>query len=92
VWLNFEINDPHDWTPFMLLLQRLEVPVITFTVHSSSLFAGPGPYTRNAADEARIFGQMERVFDTVRNLPGFESVTATEAAHFLEKQHASSGH
>jgi hypothetical protein len=92
VWLNFEINDNRDWTPFLKLLQRLQVPVVTFTVHSSSLFAGPGPYTRSAADEVRIFDQMERVFATVRNLQGFQSVTATEAAHFLEKQHASSGH
>lgn len=92
VWLNFEIADPHDWTPFLLRLQRMGVPSVTLTVHSSSLVRGPGPYTRSASDEERIFGQIERVFATLRRLPGFEPATATEVAHFLESRHAGAGH
>jgi hypothetical protein len=88
VWLNFEINDPYDWTPFLILLQRMRVPCVTFTVHSSSLFAGPGPYTRTIDDEKRIFSQMEKVFNIISNLNGFEPATATEAAIYLERKHA----
>jgi len=92
VWLNFEVNDPHDWTPFLLLLQRMDVPCVTFTVHSSSLFAGPSPYTRTVDDEKRIFRQMEQVFRQLGELNGFEPATATEAANYLESTYASSGH
>jgi hypothetical protein len=92
VWLNFEVNDPYDWTPFLLLLQRMNVPCVTFTVHSSSLFAGPGPYTRTPEDEKRIFGQIARVFQRLNELREFEPATATEAALFLESRYASTGH
>jgi hypothetical protein len=91
VWLNFEIGDSHDWTPFMLLLQRLGVPCITFTVHSSSLVAGPGPYTRNADDERRIYDQIESTFASVTRLPGFVPASASAVAGFLEKKHAGLG-
>ena len=92
VWLNFEINDPYDWTPFLLLLQRMNVPCVTFTVHSSSLFAGSGPYTRTPEDEKRIFGQIARVFRQLNELNGFEPATASEAALFLENRYARTGH
>jgi hypothetical protein len=92
VWLNFEVNDPYDWTPFLLLLQRMNVPCVTFTVHSSSLFAGPGPYTRTPEDEKRIFRQIARVFQQLNELKGFEPATATEAALFLESKYASTGY
>jgi hypothetical protein len=92
VWLNFEINDTNDWTPFLLLLQRMNVPCVTFTVHSSSLFAGSGPYTRTVEDEKRIFGQIVRVFQQLNELNGFEPATASEAALFLESQYARTGH
>ena len=90
VWLNFEIADPHDWTPFLLLLQRMGVPCVTLTVHSSSLTAGPGPYTRSSLDETRIHRQIEQVFSTIRTLPGFVPATASEAAQYLENMHAGS--
>jgi hypothetical protein len=92
VWLNFEINDPYDWTPFLLLLQRMHVPCVTFTVHSSSLFAGSGPYTRTAEDEKRIFDQIARVFRQLNELNGFEPATASEAALFLENRYARIGY
>lgn len=89
VWLNFEIGDPHDWTPFLKLLQRKGLPCICFTVHSSSLAAGPGPYTRSAADEDRIFGQIDSMLAALRRLPGFVPATASEVASHLERQYAS---
>jgi hypothetical protein len=89
VWLNFEIGDQGDWTRFLLLLRDMGVPCVTFTVHSSSLFVGPGPYTRDATAERRIFEHIERVFGTLSRLDGFEPSTATEAAMHLESMHAS---
>jgi hypothetical protein len=92
VWLNFEVNDPFDWMPFLLLLQRMNVPCVTFTVHSSSLFAGPGPYTRTVEDEKRIFDQIARVFRQLNELNGFEPATASEAALYLENRYARTGY
>ncbi|MCL4182495.1 MAG: hypothetical protein KJ011_03515, partial [Burkholderiaceae bacterium] len=80
IWLNFELDDRSDWAPFLLLLQRMGVPCVTLTVHSSSLVAGPGPYTRTPADEQRIRGRIESVFAVLRRLPGFVPATATEVA------------
>lgn len=92
IWLNFEIDDRSDWTPFLLTLQRLGVPCVTLTVHSSSLVAGPGPYTRTHADETRILERMESVFTSIRRLPGFVPATASEAARCLETAHAGPRH
>jgi hypothetical protein len=92
VWLNFEVNDPYDWMPFLLLLQRMNVPCVTLTVHSSSLFSGPGPYTRTAEDEKRIFEKITCVFQQLNELNWLEPATASEAALFLEDRYARTGH
>lgn len=89
VWLNFEIGDERDWTGFLKLIRRLRLPCICFTVHSSSLSAGPGPYTRTKRDEDRIFSQIERVFTAIGALPGFVPATASQVAQYLELEHAS---
>lgn len=91
VWLNFEIGDPYDWTPFLKMLQRIGVPCICFTVHSSSLAVGPGPYTKTKEDEARIFNQIEQVFAAISRLPRFATATASGVARTLEHQYASLG-
>jgi hypothetical protein len=91
VWLNFEIADPYDWTAFLRLLRHVRVPCICFTVHSSSLAAGPGPYTRTKADEERIFGQIEQVFTTLSRWPEFAPATASELAKNLEQRYACIG-
>jgi hypothetical protein len=86
VWLNLELGDTRDWIPLLRRLQRTGVPCATLTVHSSSLFAGPGPYTRTAGDEAAIAARIERVFAEIARLPGIEPATASEAAAFLEER------
>jgi hypothetical protein len=91
VWLNFEIADPYDWSSFLKLLRRLGVSCICFTMHSSSLAAGPGPYTRTDDDERRIFGQIERTFATLSRWPEFVPATASEVARHLEQQYACTG-
>jgi hypothetical protein len=91
VWLNFELGDNYDWTGFLRLLRQLRVPCICFTVHSSSLSAGPGPYTKSPADERRIFSQIEHVFATLGRWPDFVPATAGEVARELEMRYASIG-
>lgn len=88
VWLNFEMGSVSDWMPFLLRLRRMQVPVVTLTVHSSSLFVGPGPYTRTIAQERQIMEKIERVLAAIGRLDGFVPATATEAAEHLERLHA----
>lgn len=87
VWLNFEMGSVSDWVPFLKRLRRMQVPVVTLTVHSSSLFAGPGPYTRTAAEERLIAERIERVFEAIGRLDGFVPATVTEATGHLERLH-----
>jgi hypothetical protein len=84
VWLNFEQNNQYDWKVFISLLQRMNVPCITFTVHSSSLFIGPGPYTRTIEDERQMFEKIERVFKFLSESIDFEPSTVSAAALHLE--------
>jgi hypothetical protein len=84
VWLNFE--QPHgawmlDWLPS---LAKQGLPCICFTVHSSSLVAGDGPYTRNSEDEKRIYALIERVFACLAGSAEFTPITMTRLAQRLE--------
>lgn len=88
IWLNFELPDSPDWIPFLRLLQAIGVPYVCLSVHSSSLVAGPGPYTRTRDDELRIRKKIESTFVALRDLPGFVPATASELAHHLETTHA----
>jgi hypothetical protein len=84
VWLNFDFGSDRDWGPFIDVLQSMQVPCITLTVHSSALFRGPGPYTRRASDEIRMHELIDRVLSRFAGLPCFESATVAEAATLLE--------
>jgi hypothetical protein len=66
------------------LLRRQHVPVVCFTVHSSSLLPGGNSFTRTAADADRLFARVEKVFSWLSGQPGFRPATVTEAARHLE--------
>lgn len=87
VWLNFEDPLGERMESFLPWLVRLGLPCICFTVHSSSLAAGKGPYTKTPADEDRIFSQIERVFAALAATPAFVPSTMTELAHRLEAEY-----
>jgi hypothetical protein len=91
IWLNFEIGPPQGWLAFWRLIRRLQVPYICLTVHSSSLAAGPGPYTRSDQDEERIFQNIESVFAALRGEPNFVPMTASDLARHLEQHYARTG-
>jgi hypothetical protein len=76
--------------PFLRKLARLDLPSVCFTVHSSSLVAGTGPYTRTQADEHRLFDQLADVFGTLAGWSDFRSATVSEVAQHLEREYASS--
>ncbi len=88
VWLNFEMGSVSDWIPFLKRLRQMQLPVVTLTVHSSSLFVGPGPYTRTVGAERVIAERIERVFAAIGDLDGFLPATVAEAADHLERLHA----
>jgi hypothetical protein len=86
-WLNFEDPLGEGMLTFLKLLRRLKLPCICLTVHSSSLVAGKGPYTRTQADENRLFAQLEEVFGTLAKWPEFQPATVSEVAVQLEQEH-----
>jgi hypothetical protein len=86
VWLNFECQSASEMRQFLTTLRRQNAPSVCFTVHSSSLVAGKGSYTKTVADEERIYRGIEQVFGVLRDWPGVESVTMTQAATMLEER------
>jgi hypothetical protein len=84
VWLNFEDSLGGNVLAFLEKLRRRALPCICFTVHSSSLVAGPGPYTRTEADEGRMLSRVEEVLKTLSAWPEFRPATVTEVARQLE--------
>lgn len=84
VWLNFEDPLGERMLAFLGKLRGLNLPCVCFTVHSSSLVAGMGPYTRTKADEGRLFGQVDEVLKTLVGWPDFRPATVTEVARHLE--------
>jgi hypothetical protein len=92
VWLNFEDPLGERMLDLLRILREINLPCICFTIHSSSLAAGKGPYTRSTADEDRVFAQMDEVFGTLRSWPEYQPATVTEIAREMEaRQHASPG-
>lgn len=86
IWLNLESDDPCNWAPFLRLLQKLGLPYVCLTVHSSSLTAGPGPYARTRADADKIVERFKLAFSIISTLPGFVPATAGEIAQILEER------
>ncbi len=92
VWLNFECEEPSRIVDFLNIAASSELGHLTFTVHSSSLSPGPGPYCRNEKDCDRILEGIESVFQVLQKEPLFQPVTMSQLAGILEeKHHESSG-
>lgn len=87
IWLNFESPLGEHMLDMLPVARRLGLQHVCFTVHSSSLMAGKGPYTRTAGDEQRIFGLIERVFAKLAASAEFIPVTTTELAQQLEGEY-----
>lgn len=86
-WLNFETEPVDSLLAFLHAIRGLKLPCICLTVHSSSLMAGKGVYTKTKADEEQIFSSIDRVFATLAQWPEFRSATMTECADHLEEMH-----
>ncbi|HEV3022517.1 MAG TPA: hypothetical protein VGX76_08615, partial [Pirellulales bacterium] len=87
VWLNFESPLGERMWAFFPMARRLGLPCICFTVHSSSLVAGQGPYTRSDDDERRRCAHIADVFSRLAGSADFRPSTMTELAHRLEAAH-----
>ncbi len=86
IWLNFETESSERMLWLIRNANRLHLPYLCFTVHSSSLSVGPSPYARSQEQVDRIFDGIERVFRLLSSLPRFEPSTISEIAIALEKQ------
>jgi hypothetical protein len=92
-WLNFEDPLGHNMLPFLCTLRRMQLPLICFTLHSSSLLPGGNHYTTSADDEQRIYRDLESALSTLASWEEFYPGTISEVAQALEReQHASHRH
>jgi hypothetical protein len=87
IWLNFETDKDCNWKKFFQILELMNVPVITLTVHSTALFKGLTPYTRNAEEERAIFKRIERVFQMLSSIQNIKFATVNQAAQQLEEKY-----
>jgi hypothetical protein len=85
-WLNFENPHAGDVLGFLGVLRTMQVPFVSFTLHSSSLMVGGSPYAKTQADVNRTLKLAERVLKQ-----DFVPATMTEIATYLESKHASTG-
>jgi hypothetical protein len=89
-FLNFEFCRGPEFLALIRQLRRMQFPYICMMVHSSTLVAGKGVYTRTRADEDNLFAFMEEVFRTLAGWPDLRPATVTEVAQHLEEQHHAS--
>jgi hypothetical protein len=88
VWLSFEDPMGRDMLPWLDRLQQFGLPCICFTLHSSSLKVGAnGCYSRDEADQRRLFEQVDEVLAVLASRPDFQPATISEIAQHLESQH-----
>lgn len=87
VWLNFETQDSSSIMKFIEVLATTKIPCITFTVHSSSLEAGSGMYTKTKADERLMLRKVNKVLGRVRNHLDVTPSLTSEVAVVLERQY-----
>ncbi len=89
VWLNFEVATAKDIIALLLLLEQLDVPCVTLTIHSSSLLAGGNPYSQTQKRVDEIFACVEEVLAFLAGRQRYTPVTIGELANQLETEHES---
>ncbi|WP_417849860.1 hypothetical protein [Thalassoglobus sp.] len=87
VWLNFECEEAHRIVKFLDIAASSGLGHLTFTVHSSSLSPGPGPYCQSEQDCDRILLGIESVFQVLQREPIFQPATMSQLAGLLEEKY-----
>lgn len=83
VWLNFEQHDVDDMMALVPVLEKMGVPYLCFTMHSSTLLPGGSPYASSDADVRRFTKNVTTTLARLRDR-GAKPVTMTEVARHLE--------
>jgi hypothetical protein len=92
VWLNFEEFLGSQNYQLRKVLNRLRLPTINFTLHSSSLIAGGNLYVPTATALDKFYRNLEHTLSWLENDRIYQSVTVTELVNKLERYyHACSG-
>lgn len=86
-WLNFENPLGERMLEFLAVLHKMRVPVIGFTLHSSSLCPGLSPYVRTEHDLEQLYARAGAALAQVQHWPEARPATVTEAAQSLESLH-----
>lgn len=90
VWLNFEHPLGQYMDRLLPLLRTANLPVINFTMHSSSLLPGLNPYVRNEEGLRKLYERLENALSIVGRWPDLSPATVTDAARHLERENDAS--
>ena len=87
VWLNFEFTPADEMIALLTFLEKLNLPCITLTIHSSSLMKGGNSYSATQKDVDDIFQRTEQVLGWLAENKSFEPATIAEIAQGLERDY-----
>lgn len=89
VWLNFEATPAEDMIALLSFMEKLDIPCVTLTLHSSSLMKGGNPYSSSQRSVDSIFEGTEKVLAWLADNKHYSPATIGELAQQLENQHES---
>ena len=83
VWLNFEFTPTDEMIALLTFLEKINIPCITLTIHSSSLMKGGNPYSATQKGVDDIFQRTEQILGWLADNNSFAPATIAEIAHCL---------
>ncbi len=87
VWLNFECTPAKEMIALLTFLEKINIPCVTLTLHSSSLMNGGNPYSHSQKSVDQINECVAEVLAWLANNNSYTPVTIAELAEQLEKQY-----
>jgi hypothetical protein len=85
-WLNLETPDGDRMLDFLKVLQRLDLPALCWTFHSSSLVVGGNPYATTGSNVQTVWRRLEMALQEMARRPeAFTWATSAQVAQHLER-------
>ena len=87
IWLNFECTPASEMIALLAFLEKIDIPCVTLTLHSSSLMKGGNPYSATQKSVDDIFNCVEQVLGWLANHKSYTPLTIAELAQQLEREY-----
>ena len=87
IWLNFECTPAKEMIALLSFLEKINVPCVTLTLHSSSLMKDGNPYSATQKSVDEIFECVEQVLGWLAENKSYSPATIAELAQQLEGEY-----